>query len=270
MANAADPNELPEAVFELEAAANEIIPFLERLDGLLAMLDENGGNFPQHVPKEFQMKIDDLYNVHQSAERTFFRYSQLYPKMKDEWITGTYQQWKMTMTRGYRAVLAEKYGLLRKSAAFLRAKASMPVSTLPTSPTSVTNYFGGNHTNFRDVITMNNEKGVMVGPHAIVEQSNLTVSTHESAPLDLSKLALELAEVRKRMRAVPDTSAEHDAAMGQIALAETAAKQGNKESVWKHLKQAGQVALDFAAKVGEGLAVEALKSSMGIPSGSPK
>jgi len=104
----------------------------------------------------------------------------------------------------------------------------------------------------------------MVGPGAVVEHSNLTVTTMKVGQFDLAKLAPELGKLRQLMRE-KDPSPEHDAAMAQIGLAEAAAKKGDENTVWKHLKDAGKIALEFAEKVGEGLAVEALKSAMGIP-----
>ena len=57
---------------------------------------------------------------------------------------------------------------------------------------------------------------------------------------------------------------EHDAAVGEIASAQVAAKAGDGPKAMSHLAKAGKWALDVAKKIGTGLAVAALKASLGI------
>src|SRR4051812_21132105 len=65
--------------------------------------------------------------------------------------------------------------------------------------------------------------------------------------VDIRKLATELALVRAEMKkkAAPD-DATHDAAIGTIAQAESAAKAGDKSKALELLKGAGKWTLDVA------------------------
>jgi hypothetical protein len=55
---------------------------------------------------------------------------------------------------------------------------------------------------------------------------------------------------------------EHDEALGAVASAEKAAKQGDGPKALEYLKAAGKWAMDVATKIGTALAVEAMKQSM--------
>jgi len=80
---------------------------------------------------------------------------------------------------------------------------------------------------------------------------------------DLSELAGELATLRRAMKG-EGTEPEHDAAVGEVAKAEQAAKAKDSSKVAESLKGAGKWALDVATKIGTTLASEALKESMGM------
>jgi hypothetical protein len=148
------------AALDLDAAAEALAPFIERLDGLIALMDANDTLletndhgladikflkfifsgitgyvdvrliYPQRdrmsFPPEFHIAIDDLFAVHDAGERTFFRYLPIYPQLHDEWIPATRQQFSMTLTKGFRVVCAEKFVLLRRCAALARGKAGLP------------------------------------------------------------------------------------------------------------------------------------------------
>ncbi len=91
-------------------------------------------------------------------------------------------------------------------------------------------------------------------------------SIHDDKPagdIDLRRLATELAVLRGQLKAQA-TEPEHDVAVGAVAAAERAAKQGNASSALGHLKEAGSWALGVATKVGVPVAVAALKQALGV------
>jgi hypothetical protein len=81
--------------------------------------------------------------------------------------------------------------------------------------------------------------------------------------IDLPHLAADLVKLRSAMKAEA-TLPEHDTAVGAVAAAETAAKQGDGPTVIQHLKSAGKWALDTATKIGTTVASAALKASLGL------
>lgn len=81
--------------------------------------------------------------------------------------------------------------------------------------------------------------------------------------IDLDVLASELETLRTAARK-DSTDLEHDLAMGNLAAAEAAAKQGNRSEVVKHLRNAGKWAFDTATAIGVAVAAEAIKTSLGI------
>jgi uncharacterized protein YjbI with pentapeptide repeats len=80
---------------------------------------------------------------------------------------------------------------------------------------------------------------------------------------DLRALATQLATLRQHLRQAA-VEPEHDAAIGAIAQAEMAAKEGNGPQVLEQLSKAGRWALDNAEKIGVGVATEALKTALGL------
>lgn len=82
-----------------------------------------------------------------------------------------------------------------------------------------------------------------------------------AANIDLTALRDELSRLRHKMRQ-ESTSPEHDTATGEIAAAENAAQNGDESSVLEHLKRAGTWALDVATKIGEKVAVAAIKRAL--------
>lgn len=80
---------------------------------------------------------------------------------------------------------------------------------------------------------------------------------------ELPALAADLERLRSEMKAVA-TEPDHDVAIGQVAAAEKAAKEGDAEGASNALKNAGKWALSVAEKIGVGVATQALKSALGI------
>lgn len=117
---------------------------------------------------------------------------------------------------------------------------------------------------------------ITVGKAHVVMGSNASagnISTHgqvsgTSLPVqDLSKLADELALLRQAMKQ-EGTLPEHDIALGAVAAAERATREGDTASAASHLKSAGRWCLDIAGKIGVSVASEAIKSALSIGKGA--
>jgi uncharacterized protein YjbI with pentapeptide repeats len=76
--------------------------------------------------------------------------------------------------------------------------------------------------------------------------------------IDLQALATELTTLRRHLRQEA-VEPEHDVAIGAVAHAEVAAKEGNGPKTLEWLGKAGKWTLDNAAKIGVGVATAALK-----------
>ena len=102
-----------------------------------------------------------------------------------------------------------------------------------------------------------------VGPNSHAHDLTFQQVWNEAgANLDLEVLASELAQLRQALRHSA-TSAEEDAATGEVALAEVAANQKDGPKALAHLKNAGKWALGVAEKIGVGVATAAIKSAIG-------
>ena len=84
-----------------------------------------------------------------------------------------------------------------------------------------------------------------------------------SAEANLSLLAKDLEKLRLEMKREA-ASPEEDEATGEIAGAQTAAKNGDGGKMLEKLGKAGKWALSVAEKIGAGLAVAALKKAIGL------
>jgi len=242
------------AAFDLDAAAEAFVPFIERLNGLIKLMDANDGFFCNKFPPEFHISYDELYTVHHAGERTFFRYLPIYPQLKGEWICAIRQQIAMTFTKGLREVFAEKYLVLKKCAAIAGAKAGLPA--MKEAKVSH-NYFGEVHVGDRYSA---NQAGAM-GPGAHAHDMVFTQTQQTAADkLDLTALAAELSKLREQLRAAA-VEPDHDIALGQVAAAEAAARAGERGKVLDHLRGAGNWALDVATKIGVNLASEAFNTN---------
>jgi len=82
--------------------------------------------------------------------------------------------------------------------------------------------------------------------------------------IDLAKLAEELRAVRAKMKADPDDSVTHDAAIAAVGQAAEAAAAGDSGGTMRHLKDAGKWAVDAAMAIGAALAVEVGKKAIGM------
>jgi hypothetical protein len=103
-----------------------------------------------------------------------------------------------------------------------------------------------------------------VGPNAMAQHMSFQqLWQQNSAQIDLSRLAADLATLRAAMRSEA-TEPEHDQALGAIASAETAAKEGNGAKALEYLKGGGKWAMDVATKIGVAVAAGAIRTSLGM------
>jgi hypothetical protein len=109
-----------------------------------------------------------------------------------------------------------------------------------------------------------------VGPGSHAERMTFVQTWNQMpAGVDASRLAEELATLRRQLR-TEATEPEHDAAIGAIAEAEMAAKEGNgpealeRLSLLKRLGGAGKWALGAATTIGTTVAAAALKGVLGV------
>ncbi len=104
-----------------------------------------------------------------------------------------------------------------------------------------------------------------VGPSSHAHDMTFTqIKTPTGSTIDLASLAKELSVLRTKMRAEA-VEPDQDAAIGQVANAEIAARNGKAPQVFESLTKAGKWALDIAKQIGASLAVEAFKVALGIP-----
>ena len=81
--------------------------------------------------------------------------------------------------------------------------------------------------------------------------------------IDLQALATELSILRPHLRQEA-VKPEHDVAIGAVANAEMAAKEGDGPKTLEWLGKAGEWALDNAAKIDVEVATAALKTALGL------
>ncbi len=113
------------------------------------------------------------------------------------------------------------------------------------------------------------EKNFNVGGQVGVQGSNVQVTdfkqvwNEHASDIDLGTLAEQLGKLRAAMRDQGD-GPDHDIAAGDVAAAEKAAKANDGPTALKHLKKAGQWALDVGTKAVLPVATEAIKKAMGL------
>lgn len=242
------------AALELEHASQGIASYVPRIEHVQAYLAQ-GHFLSDNPPPELRVRIDDLYAAHQSGERAFRRYLDVYPNLEKEWIPATLQQFKMTLVEGLRAVMIEKSQVLLKCAAVCRGKAKLGAAV----PENISHHYYA-EVHISDTYSAN-QVGIMGrnvhAPNATMQQT----LQQPAVKIDLATLAQELARLRLALRAEV-TTAEDDVAVGEVALAEVAASQNDESKALRHLKNAGKWALSVAEKIGVGVATSAIKSAI--------
>jgi hypothetical protein len=104
-----------------------------------------------------------------------------------------------------------------------------------------------------------------IGPGATASQINFQqVWAQLQGSASVEELAKELGALRTAMRSAA-TEPEHELAIGAVAAAEAAVKAGDGVRTLEYLKEAGNWALDVAAKIAVNIASSALKGSLGMP-----
>ena len=100
------------------------------------------------------------------------------------------------------------------------------------------------------------------GAHAHDMTFNQIWNQTENA-IDLKALARDLAALRNHLRQMAQDAAQ-DAAIGAVAQAEIAAKDGDGPHALEALAKAGKWAFDNATKIGVAVAAGALKVALGL------
>ncbi|MDX8353239.1 hypothetical protein [Cognatiyoonia sp. IB215182] len=127
----------------------------------------------------------------------------------------------------------------------------------------------------RDELTVNIEEFQMgdrysagqvgaMGPGATASQISFQqVWIQNQENINLQALEEELGALRAKMKNEA-VSADHDAAVGEVAAAEISARNGDGAGALEHLSKAGKWAFDVATKIGSGVATAALKSVLDL------
>ncbi|TWV28085.1 tetratricopeptide repeat protein [Streptomyces albidoflavus] len=111
------------------------------------------------------------------------------------------------------------------------------------------------------------EQAAAVGPNS--KAKDVTIQKFQggsSEVADLQRLAGELADLRRAMRAASadDDDPERDIAVAAVSQAATAAGQGDEGKALQHLASAGRWAWDMANSIGASLAAAVLKTQLGL------
>ncbi|MCP3717061.1 hypothetical protein [Paraburkholderia sp. CNPSo 3281] len=138
-------------------------------------------------------------------------------------------------------------------------RAAAQPATAAANPSHTHHYYGAVHMGDKFVAK---QAGAM-GPNARADHNVFQQVNADHADIDLNALAADLARLRTAMKS-EDTSADNDEAIGQVASAEKAAKNGDKQGAIEHLKEAGAWAFEVAKKIGVEVAVSALKRALGM------
>ena len=252
--------EIRQAVSELEAAASLMEPYLVRLDALLDFVNSQGDQMDWgRIPPQHNIPVSDLYNLHTSAEASFFRYLHLYPHAKDEWITVETKVFYRYSVTKFRRAIGEEISWLRKYAAYLRHKANLPAMR-PSTAQKVYNVSGDFHMGDK----YSNFTAAAVGRGATANNTVVQVWQNAAAELDLPELSSDLATLRPKLKEA-DPNGDYDEEIGQVASAEKAAKSGDGHKTLEHLKSTGKWVLETATKVGTAVAVKAIQTAIGLP-----
>jgi hypothetical protein len=112
----------------------------------------------------------------------------------------------------------------------------------------------------RDTYENHGQAGAF-GPNAHAHDMTFQQVQNQS-PLDLPRLAEELAKLHAAMKRETGGTREQDKAIVAVADAEEAASKGDGPTVLRYLKTAGTWTLGIAEKIGVAVAAEAIKRAM--------
>jgi hypothetical protein len=140
-------------------------------------------------------------------------------------------------------------------------------SLIDTSRTSTSALFNFNFSVVREVHVGDNYnigQAGAVGPGAHAHDMSFEQTWNGvAASIDLTSLSAELERLRHASKGEAKT-ADHDASVGHIALAEGAAKRKDGPGTLAHLAKAGKWSLGIAEKIGVPIAAAAIKAGLGL------
>jgi hypothetical protein len=105
-----------------------------------------------------------------------------------------------------------------------------------------------------------------IGPNAGSHAQNIVFNAAQQqafSEINLESLAEELGTLRSAMMKEASDDPDHGIAVGDVAKAEKAAKAGDANTAFGHLKSAGKWAWDVANKVGVSVAAKAIEGAIG-------
>jgi hypothetical protein len=144
VATAESPVDFKAVAFDLDAAADNMRAYLERLSALIKVFYTTDGRIAESYPPEFEVQSDDLFRALRAGERAFIRNLGAYSQLVDEWIPITFNQFKSFTVRGLRSVFVERIDILDRCASVARQRAGLaPRTEFPAI--HYHNYFGEVH-----------------------------------------------------------------------------------------------------------------------------
>lgn len=118
--------------------------------------------------------------------------------------------------------------------------------------------------NMRDNYVISGGQMGSIGPNAHVHDFSFNQIWNETKDyVDLNKLAEELEILRLKLKDEAKTL-ENDISIGNIAGAETSARNGDGPKTYEYLQKTGKWALDIACKISVPVATEVLKKLLGF------
>jgi hypothetical protein len=104
----------------------------------------------------------------------------------------------------------------------------------------------------------------IIGPNSQVHEISFNQLLDKSfSDINLKVLASDLSRLRTILEKKSETPDQYRA-VGEIAAAEVASKEGDARKIFEHLKKAGKRALDVATDIGTDVAAEVIKKSLGL------
>jgi hypothetical protein len=251
------------AVWELFGAVEALNELIRRFDQLVEQQQSDGVKFDYKWPANIKIHHAETEAIIDLAQSVFKRYCTYYRDLLDQWPTPE-KLWEKADRPGFkiegeaeltRFQLSSIKLLLERCCRIVKgyAEGSSRNSSNPTY------HFGD--VNMGDVY--NPTQAAAVGRNAVAKDNILNQANAFPDQEYLKMLSSDLRQLRNAMK-LEATTVDHDAAVGQIANAESAIKKGDLGTLSQHLKSAGTWALDVATKIGVDVACDALKRAVGI------
>lgn len=100
------------------------------------------------------------------------------------------------------------------------------------------------------------------GPGAFANNNNFNQTKNIYKDLDMESLTKDLERLRLKLKEQA-TETSHDVAVGQVALAEEAARLGNRPEAVSYLLKTGKWVLDIANQIGTSVITDVIKANLG-------